>query len=287
MKNIFIYFFCFLLFFFSACKKYQTQFEGPKRTYPNIPLPIVYVQAGEVKCTEPTLTYFRTLPLPAFARYASINPSGDRIAYKTSTGSISVVDTTGKLIEIIANTTAVTCFDWCANNQTLYYLDNQTLKFSGAAVTVALTDFSTIFPASSTNRKVFAVNIKPDGSVLFIYEYYTGFTTKRILKLDNITGADQERPLAVTTYPVRWLKASTSGADIYFGGLDAVASVNKIFKTTLTSTDVEQTVPSTSFAAPSPDNIYTATLSTSSGLTIKSAAKSVNLPFSGGTDLDW
>jgi hypothetical protein len=86
---------------------------------------------------------------------------------------------------------------------------------------------------------------------------------------------------------VRWLKSSTSGADIYFGGVDAVASVNKIFKTTLASTDVEQTVPSSSFAAPSPDNVYTAILSTSTGLTIKSAAKTVNLPFTGGTDLDW
>jgi hypothetical protein len=89
------------------------------------------------------------------------------------------------------------------------------------------------------------------------------------------------------TYSVRWLKSSTAGADVYFGGPDATLPINRIFKKVITSTNVEQSVPNASFAAVSPDNVFTATLSSSAGLTIVSGTKTVNLPFTGGSDLDW
>ena len=87
------------------------------------------------------------------------------IAYKEEFGDITIVDTLGELVASITNTEEVEIFDWHANNETLYFVDDMDLKFFGPAINVETTNFSFLFPSFGTSfRKVNGICVLPDGT---------------------------------------------------------------------------------------------------------------------------
>jgi hypothetical protein len=289
MKKL-LFYGCLLAFLIiSSCKKYETQFEGPynPNTETKTVRPIAFVINGNVRLIDVPLTAIKTLVFSAPIRFASINAGSDKLAVKSTSSDITIADTSGKVVATVPNTLTITNFDWHANNETLYYLDNFTLKFYGKSINIAISDFTNIFPTNALSKKVYAVNILADGSVLFIYEYISNAKTQRFLRLNKISGGILEKALGNTTHATRWLKKSDSNDIIYFGGLDFTLPINRCYKTTLTATGFEQSISNASFVTISPNGVYTVTAS-SAGLTVEGAANNYNFTLGANpTDLDW
>ncbi len=169
---------------FSACSKYETQFEGPyKDTKPvgagpidNGPIiyEIVYVQDYTIHMASADLRRFKSLPTPYQAQKVAINYAHDRIAYKPkSGGNIIVIDTAGTEIEEVPNSYNVYEFDWHANNETLYMLESGFVWLHGPDVPLA---YSSLYDAHSypPNNDYYALTVLPDGSVAFGLNHNTG-----------------------------------------------------------------------------------------------------------------
>ncbi len=166
---------------FSACDKYETQYEGPyEDSDGQVPsstviYEVVYVQGGALYMTNRALTGKKQITVSGTVQQAAINFSHDRIAYKTASG-ITIIDTTGVQVGTVPNSANVKWFDWHANNQTIYMLRNDnTLAQFGPTVTLATTNVENALPFfPSTDVQINSVAIQPDGTVLIPFSLYGG-----------------------------------------------------------------------------------------------------------------
>jgi hypothetical protein len=165
--TIFALFICVLL---NACVEYKTQYEGPYTDGQPVAISyeIVFVENGALRMANPSLSRVKTLLPPSNISKASINFRHDRIAYKTATGNILVVDTTGIAIASVPNSSNVIWFDWHANNETLYMLNpNNTLSFYGPPIQGATSNFVNRLPGYGTNNLgIKSVAIKANGTMI-------------------------------------------------------------------------------------------------------------------------
>lgn len=167
---------------FNACDKYETQFEGPYEdpagAVPNatVTYEVTYVQGGALYMANRGLSSKKQITVNGTVLQASINYSHDRIAYKTSTGGITIIDTAGVQVGTVPNSTNVKWFDWHANNQTLYLLRNDnSLGQFGPTVTLATTNVENALPfIPALDVQINSVAVQPDGTVLIPFNFYTG-----------------------------------------------------------------------------------------------------------------
>jgi hypothetical protein len=164
------FFALFLVLLFNACVEYQTQYEGPYSDGQPIAITyeIVFVHNGALRMANQSLSRVKTLVPSSNISQASINFRHDRIAYKTATGNILVVDTAGTTIATVPNSSNVIWFDWHANNETLYMLNpNNTLSFFGPPIQVATTNLLNRLPGYFTsNLGIKSVAIQANGTVI-------------------------------------------------------------------------------------------------------------------------
>jgi hypothetical protein len=164
------FFALFLVLLFNACVEYQTQYEGPYSDGQSVAVTyeIVFVENGALRMANQSLSRVKTLLPSSNISKASINYRHDRIAYKTATGNILVVDTAGTAIATVPNSNNVIWFDWHANNETLYMLNpNNTLSFYGPPIQVATTNLLSRLPGYFTsNLGIRSVAIKANGTVI-------------------------------------------------------------------------------------------------------------------------
>ena len=242
-----------------GCSKYKVQYEGAyddsKSVDPTTQpkgSEIIYVESGKLYAIDRTLTNVKTYPNIAASgsiAYASINPAHTKIAYKTISGNINIIDSTGTFIATIPSTTAVNSFDWHANNETLYYVDGFTLKFYGKALTTSITDFNTtaIFPVGGTFKKVFGASVLADGSVVYLTEYYTGSNYVRTFTVDKLTGKDVKQQIYTFNVPLTWMRLAPTDLILYYGG--SSGSIAQTYQAGLTSTsDVDELLYPLKFA---------------------------------------
>ena len=242
MKKLLFSIFILSFILHSGCSKYVTQYEGPYNDEKGVVLPpsskvhsIVYVESGKLNVIDDQMTDIKTFPsLPTNIVYAAINNTHDRIAYKTATGNITIIDSIGTQLGQIVGTSAVKCFDWHANNETLYYMDGYTLKFYGKTVPARLTDFTSnlIFPTGSSvsGQKIFWVILLADGTVVFTYEYWAGFGPTRALVVFYMNGPFFQKLITDLNVPVNWMKCTPTGSEIMYGG--KTDFVNYSYRTT-------------------------------------------------------
>lgn len=166
----YIFFALFLVLLFNACVEYQTQYEGPYTDGQAVAITyeIVFVHNGALRMANQSLSRVKTLVPSSNISQASINFRHDRIAYKTATGNILVVDTAGTTIATVPNSSNVIWFDWHANNETLYMLNpNNTLSFFGPPIQVATTNLLNRLPGYFTsNLGIKSVAIQANGTVI-------------------------------------------------------------------------------------------------------------------------
>jgi hypothetical protein len=167
-----------------ACQEYEPQFEGPyddaTNNYegPVIDYQILFVHEGLIKLADEDLLFTKNLDVGEPVDKASINYSHDRIAYKNAASNIKIVDADGNLLDEVPDTESVIWFDWHANNETLYMLEDGQLSFFGPSIDgVAQTDLNSVFIAS--NLQFFSAAVTADGSVLGSYEYNSFSGVKR------------------------------------------------------------------------------------------------------------
>jgi hypothetical protein len=167
--------------FASNCSKYETQYEGPysdnDSTINNqnkFLYEVILVQGGKLYASDRKFRSTKQIATVGDVQKASINYAHSKIAYKTATGNIQVIDSAGTFIASIPNTGGVKWFDWHANNQTLYMLGaDQKITLYGPAVALATYSPVVVLPYSGID--IGSIAVKPDGSVLFSFSFYDGF----------------------------------------------------------------------------------------------------------------
>ncbi len=247
------------LCFMAACAKYEVQYEGAYNdaqnttgASPKVEYQIAYVESGKLFIIDPTLKYIKSFPtLPTNISLVSINPAHDKIAYKTASGNITIIDSTGQQLSSIPSTSGVTSFDWHENNQTLYYVDGLTLKLNGPSVPAAITDFTTSsFPSNATNKQIIGAILRKDGSVLYLKEYYTVGPLVRSMVLDNITGADKSGSIPYISGTITWLRGSLMGENVYYGSISTARNEMYRYRFSTFQTEI---LSGSLFAAYAPD----------------------------------
>lgn len=280
------------LCFIAACTKYEVQYEGAYNDSQNttsttgkIEYEIAYVESGKLFMVDPTLKYVKSFPtLPTDIVLVAISPAHDKIAYKTDSGNITIIDSTGQQLSSIVNTSAVTSFDWHENNQTLYYVDGLTLKFNGSTVPAAITNFSSSFPANATNKLIIGAILRKDGSVIYLREYYTGGQLVRIIALKNTVGSDKSSSIPFIPGTITWLRGSLMGENVYYGSISTAR--NDVYRFSF-SISYNETLSNTLFAAYAPvGETYVSVSGTNLTIFgITSFSKSIN--GTKVTSLDW
>ena len=172
MKNLFKISVVIFLVGMLGCEKYKTQFEGPYSDATNpstkpISYEIVFCKEGRLFMADKYVHFTKQFSIVQPIKKVSINDAHDRIAYKTSSGSITIIDTTGAEISVVPNSKTVEWFDFHANNQTLYMLENKKLTFFGPPVAVAATDLESALPWLSNDVQIPTAAVAADGSVVF------------------------------------------------------------------------------------------------------------------------
>ncbi len=203
---------------FFACGDYKTQYEGPYQDPTDgsgikgnpIIYEILFVQDGQIHLASANLRYSKQLNVSGFVTQASINHAHDRIAYKTATGNISIIDSTGAAIASVPNSSGVIWFDWHPNNQTLYMLQNDQLSFYGPNVTVAATNLANALPYIASDYGIRTVGIGPDGMVAFGYSIYSFSGTLNGIYVVYPSGS--KRSISTSYYPPSRLRMTADGA---------------------------------------------------------------------------
>lgn len=158
----------FLLVFLGGCVEYKTQYEGPYQDGASaaVTYEILFVENGVMRMANQNLSRVKTLPTASNVVKASINYRHDRIAFKTATGNIMVIDTAGQTLATVTNSNNVLWFDWHTNNETLYMLNpNNTLSFYGPTISVATANPASRIPGYP-NLSIKTVAITSNGTVV-------------------------------------------------------------------------------------------------------------------------
>jgi hypothetical protein len=277
----------------SACKKYEVQNDGAyddntSSTAKAINYEIVYTQSGKLYMTDPILQNIKSFPsLPLGIVTAVISPNFDKIAYRVAGGNINIIDTSGKAITTLVGTTTATSFDWHENNETLYYIDsNWYMKFYGPTVKAILTNFNSIFPTASASRKLYAVNLRGDGSVIFIRQYNEGFGYQRHLVTYPYVGVISTQSIYNSNLEISWMKSSSKTSYVYYGGI-ASLSEPEAYSTYVGSYNSPDKLYDTRLAAMSLDGNSTLRLTNSSLRVTRLNNYSTAIDGTKVTSIDW
>jgi hypothetical protein len=266
MKNLFI--FITILSTLAVSCKYETQYDGPysdgdsPEILNNIKYEILYVSEGKMYMLDPNLRFQKPIPNVTKTVYsASINYAHDKIAYKTSTGNIIVIDTAGNQIQEIANSSSADIFDWHSNNQTLYYVPygNWGIRTYGPAISLARTSLSGFLPLGFDN-KITGLCIKSDGSMIVSYSYSATFSTVRECKVINANNSIvSTKPIGDIFMDVGWMRMSQNGESVIYGsdGKSGVSSRKGAWKTGFTNFDHNEYNRNAEKGAISPDGTTT------------------------------
>jgi hypothetical protein len=260
MKKILLTTLVLPLMFFLGCSKYEVQYEGAYDDNVGIALKskskdhqIIYVESGKLYAIDPTLSDIRAYTtLPAGIVYASINYAHDKIAYKTATGNITIIDTAGTQLSTVTATNTVTLFDWHPNNQTLYYMSGFTLKFHGPTVKTPQVNFGGLFP-TPTDNKFLGITIREDGTYVCMIQYLAG-TYQRNIYVSSLSGNMTEYRLGRISNNVLWFRSTIKGNYVYFGGTESNKLVS--FQSPVDINYRDEPLNYIYFIAPSPDGLY-------------------------------
>lgn len=206
-----------LLAVFFACGQYKTQYEGPYEDPAGgggikgnpIIYEILFVQNGQLQLASANLRYTKQLNVSGFVTQASINYAHDRIAYKTASGNISIIDSTGAAIATVPNSSGVIWFDWHPNNQTLYMLQNDQLSLYGPNVALAATNLAGALPYITDDYGIRTVAVATDGTVVFGYAIYSFSGTLNGVYIVYPSGV--KRSISTSYYPPVRLRLSADG----------------------------------------------------------------------------
>lgn len=105
-----------------------------------------------------------------------ISHNGSKIAYLDQYFTPTIIDTMGYQINVLTNFTNVDKMDWSANDQTLYMLINNEVRFYGPSM--ALPKF--IFPNGGTNIYLLSMSVNSNQDIAYIFKYdsFQGTTYK-------------------------------------------------------------------------------------------------------------
>jgi hypothetical protein len=219
--------FCIAIVLIQSCAKYETQYSGHYDTINALPPPtiiyeLVFVQDGELKIATRGFEQTKVVPSLSNVQYASINAAHDKIAYKTSSGSIIIVDTIGNNPQIVPNSLGAVDFGWDANSDVFYYVNaGGTLSFFGGTIDVPTTNLHNYILG---NNSIQSVQILPNNDIIAIVASTSGY---RYLYWDKKTGGDVQMTLRNNTSYIRSRAfIPTSGTNLLNGALNYAASSN-------------------------------------------------------------
>lgn len=208
-----------LLLVFSACKKYEVQYEGPysdsgSQASIEYDYEILFVQSGKVFLLDRTLQSVKQLPnTSSDVKLASINYAHDKIACWTPGQDIELFDSSGVKLGTVDNTANVDWFDWHANNETLYFLKAGKIGLYGPNVEVADSDLNDVFPFGATEKQLTCATVNPDGSVVFTYRYYAwpDYVNQVAQRWATSSGFSDQVSYLYSNNLARWLRSTEDG----------------------------------------------------------------------------
>jgi len=258
MKPVFFFALVLLLCSLSGCSPYEVQFEGPYDDSQNsgqiyLPYEIMTVENGNIHLYQRNLGSSKTLDnLPGGIEKASINYSHSRIAYKTPSQDIAIVDSTGASIGTVPNSAAAKWFDWHANDETLYILTGTSLSFWGPTLSVPITNLAGLFPAGSSEQTMPCAAVTSDGSIVVVLRCYVSVSSgyqSRVMVVPA-AGTSVLSGVLTTSEEGQWLRMNANSSQVLFGTRYAFSSFNmrrvNLFNNTV------QIFDSWHFAAPGP-----------------------------------
>lgn len=210
------------LFLLASCSKYETQYEGPYSENSGGPeepayYDMVFALDNQLYMASADLKKVKKMPVSIPVARVAINFSHDRIAYLPAFGGdIVIIDTSGAQIATVPNSGDATDFDFHANNQTLYFLDDNQIRFHGPNVTVAHTDLDNAQPYFGVPY-YHSVTVLPNGAVAFGFSVsggpssYTGF---RIAYVTQQPG-QQDRNLPVSSQFPGKIRTTLDGSKLF------------------------------------------------------------------------
>jgi hypothetical protein len=280
----------FSLLLLSSCSKYETQYEGPYSEADPEPkgpayYDMVFVLDNQLYMASADLKQVKKLNIPTSISRASINFSHTRIAYQPAFGgNLVVIDTSGAQIATVPNSEGATDFDWHANNETLYFLDNNDLRFFGPNVMAAHTDLDNAHPYFGVPY-YHSVTVLPNGAVAFGFSVsggpvsYTGF---RIAYTTQQPG-QQDRNLAVSGQFPGKIRTTLDGSKLFVIAGSQCGTFNSQGSSSLT-----ELAANVSQAALSPDGSQFVYWSPNDlSLLLLNTQFSAGIGFGQVTDIDW
>jgi hypothetical protein len=141
-----------------SCKKYKTQYLGPiDPNNPNSGVPatkmdFLFIRNNSLWVSDFRFKKIRQIsPENVTVTLAAFNDNRDRIAYKTSGGTIYISQDDGTLLDSISSQSTIISMDWQKNTSILYKMSAfGEITFWGGTIPLSTQDVMAIIPSDCT-----------------------------------------------------------------------------------------------------------------------------------------
>ncbi len=181
------YFLLLLIFTFIGCTD-EDPFTGEENlnTIPEIGN-AVFIQDNEIYYIEDLRNdVISKVEAPAGEKTdVRVNHAGTKIAYLNTDGTPIVIDRSGNIMETLSNFTNVKDYNWSADDQTIYMLIGNELKFHGNAMDVPSISLSPPGVPSNSMPRIFSLSISSENELMYVinkFDFTFGYGEVLIIK---------------------------------------------------------------------------------------------------------
>jgi hypothetical protein len=116
------------------------------------------------------------------ARFVKISHDHSKFAYLNSSGIIVIVDDKGNVITTLSQYTLVKCFDWSADDKTLYILNNNSMVYYGPSLNLPSMDYSG--PDAKSDVEVLSASVSMKGDFAYVvegFDFMNGYSEELVI----------------------------------------------------------------------------------------------------------
>ncbi len=242
MKNILI---LLLVLIVSSCTKFEAKHEGATPLSETIieeknPKPIVFADEYSITLTNTYFDKFKKIYQgTAWIEGMALNDKLDRVAYKTASGNVRIIDTSGSLIQEVSNSANVVSFEFYQNGILYMADDNGNITFNTGSLPIRSTNLSSYI---TDLFKLQGVLILEDYQVLAIYQ--PNFNSQPKINLSsrtsNLFSDDFSGVIDDVTYMRAYNYSETVGYEVSIGTVQSSSSSLGCYRATKYSTSLSE-----------------------------------------------
>ncbi|MEL6865793.1 MAG: hypothetical protein AAFP19_15315 [Bacteroidota bacterium] len=175
MKNLIKFTFLLLLIHCWACGKYEVQYEGPYdpeaqqggNTVEDTAV-VAFIASGNLFVSPRALLNYKVIDNSGTVTHVAMSDDHSKLAYKRRNEEIRLYNLEEEEVTAsVSNTANVDWFDWHANNETLYFLEDGIISTFGPSIPIAVTDLNDVGWVATSGKYINSVAITEDGAVIW------------------------------------------------------------------------------------------------------------------------